>query len=289
MLIHFRNTFYFIFLIVLQGCFDSSEIAKSKKLAESLYLSGKVSSHQIIEKNFSLHYISSASDADLALVFIHGTPGTWRVFAPQLQDARLLRSAQLISIDRPGWGDSAMKKGHMETSLNKQSKLIAPLLKKLRLQNKKVVLVGHSIGATIAPKIAITHPDLVDAVVSLSGDLSEEYFRKPWYNGIASWRLFHAIMPRDVCFASDEVLAMPKNLARLANQWENLDTPFWVVQGGKDSSVDPRNADFAEALVTQNEVKVVFISDAGHLVHLTHADKINGLLLEVVNHVSKQP
>ncbi len=50
-----------------------------------------------------------------------------------------------------------------------------------------------------------------------------------------------------------------------------------------DSLADPKHAIFAEKLSTQNDVKVVHFKDAGHLVNVSHDDKVNRLILHVLN------
>ena len=281
----------YIFLVsvflVLQGCLIPKTIRESEEIAVSLQEEGKLNSYQLIENHFSLHYVSleragQDKDKNVALVFIHGTPGDWKIFGSQLANTRLSQAAQLIALDRPGWGGSVTQSKHAETSLAKQAELIAPLLLKLKENGQKILIAGHSLGATLAPRIAMSFPELVDGAVVIAGDLSEEYFDEGWYNKIGSWDLIHAVLPKTLCYANDEVIGLRYNLQLMHDLWGNLSVPIWVIQGGKDSLVDPRNAEFATNLQTQSSVYVKYFPEAGHLIHLTHKDQVEKILIEAI-------
>ena len=152
-----------------------------------------------------------------------------------------------------------------------------------------MVVVGHSLGATLAPRIAMQFPNLVDGSVAIAGDLTANHLKKEWYNEVVSWKLIQLIMPSALKDANDEVLALPKNLDEMNQHWPKLLSPFWVIQGGKDSLVNPKNADFARSLQTRSDVHVNYFEDAGHLLHITHAKQINSILKDILLQVEKNP
>ena len=269
---------------MLQGCFAPNEIKHSESISQALYASGQVKSREIALENFTLHYVEGGVESSVAMVFIHGTPGYWQVFGPQLENEFLRSNLKLIAIDRPGWGSSSRDYSDDETSLARQSDLIAPLLKKLKDEGREVILVGHSLGATLAPRLAMAYPEFVDGAVAIAGDLSNDFYRKAWYNDLADVGLVSVLLPRALCYANDEVLALPENLIDMEQYWSNYNSPLWVIQGGKDSLVDPRNAQFAESLKTRSDVTVNYYPDGNHLIHINQSDEVNRILAGVAKH-----
>ena len=267
----------------LQGCFVPKEIKRNNQVAEGLMASEQVTQLEFAMDEMLLRYVSTGkTDSDLVMIFIHGTPGDWHVFGEQLGDQALRDEAWLVAIDRPGWGASPLFSGGIDTSLMQQSDWIAPFLKTFKEQNKTVVLVGHSLGATLAPLIAMNYPDLVDGSVVIAGDLTEQYYRKAWYNDLADLRLIRAILPKVMVWANDEVMALKDNLAEMDKLWSSMETPMWVIQGGKDGLVDPRNAEFAEGLGDSMDVTVNFFPEANHLIHLNRPEDVRKILLDVI-------
>ncbi len=274
----YRPTLLILTYLLLHGCTTPDEIKQSKKVSDDLYQQGKFASNQIIQDNFSLHYVAGGSKSDSALIFVHGTPGDWKVFGPQLADKTLSKHFELYSVDRPGWGGSAFKNGGVEKSLTEQAALISELLKKIKAEGKNITVIGHSLGGTLVPILAMQYPQYVDKVIVIAGDLSSDLLKTHWYNELASWTVVHYFIPKELCNANAEVLALKTNLEKISHQWASLDKPMLVVQGEHDGLVDPKNASFAENLNTNSKIQVVRFDKANHLVHLTHSAKINKLI-----------
>lgn len=280
-------------LVLLTGCMPR-EITSTNELAQTLYDEGQlVSDHKLVD-DVRLHYVVRQQLADSVVegpadapvktffVFIHGTPGDWRSFGKQLADNDLASGATLIALDRPSWGGSFFEEERVEPSLGKQAALIAPLLFELKESNPtaRVVLVGHSLGATLAPLIAMVYPKALDAVVVIAGDLNARLVEKKWYNTMLAWPWVRPLLPREICYANDEVVALRKNIEAMEGYWEKLKKPMMVIQGDKDSLVNPLNADYAEHLSTPGGVRVERVVGAGHILHITHAALVNKLLLD---------
>ena len=89
---------------ILSGCLVPDAIKKSESVAQQLYTDGVIQSKNLSHEDTTLHYVAGGNSNKPAIVFIHGTPGSWRVFGPQLEDSALQNSAYLVAVDRPGWG-----------------------------------------------------------------------------------------------------------------------------------------------------------------------------------------
>jgi pimeloyl-ACP methyl ester carboxylesterase len=268
---------------VLSACLVPGEVAQSEYTARGLMGDDKVHSHYVAVNGARLHYMTRGAGSEALVIFIHGTPGSWSIFSSQLADSRLSKQAVLVAPDRPGWGGS-MAAYSGDDSLEGQSKQLIPFITALKneYKAKHLVLVGHSLGASLVARIAMDAPELIDAIVVLAGDLSDQVSAAHWYNALASWKLVSWAVPDALKKANKEVLQLDSSLAAMKPMWRNLSVPLLVVQGLNDELVHPRHADFAEGLTTRSEVRVVKIKNAGHLLLISHAEQINQLLLEVI-------
>ncbi|WNO09459.1 alpha/beta hydrolase [Teredinibacter sp. KSP-S5-2] len=274
-------------VVFLSSCYMPEEIKRSRVTSESLYDHGILTSHQKIMGSMSLHYVTTASDKELVIVFIHGTPGDWTMFGPQMNDSEMQAKAALVAIDRPGWGGSAFVDGGAEHSLEKQVEYLAPLLRLLRQKHSSLVVVGHSLGGTLAPLLGYKYPELVDGVIVIAGDLSAERMQLRWYNHVLSWLWVNSLVPKTLCKANEEVLGLSRSLKKLEQYWPGFEVPMLVVQGTKDHLVDPMNADYAEKLLTGNRISVEKIPGANHLVHLSHSKRVNRLIFHFSQELSR--
>ncbi len=222
------------------------------------------------------------------LLFLHGTPGQWDNWGRYLADPRLQARATLIAVDRPGFGDSG--RGDMVPSLAEQSRLLAPLLG--RAGEAKTWVVGHSLGGPIAAKLAMDYPDRVAGVVMIAPSIAAKYENPRWFNHLADTWLARALAGTWVQrqFADDdlynsnaEIMPLAAELAEIEPDWSRLRMPLIVVQGGKDTLVDPRTADWAEAKLPRPNTRVIRLPDHDHFLIWSDYPRCAGLLIELLD------
>lgn len=272
-------------VVNISGCFLPSVIADSEQLADEM-LARKQVAHHVIENELSvMHSVVRSSEHKTLIIFVHGTPGSWKVFSPQLDDNELFARASLLSIDRPGWGKSSAKVKDYQFSIDSQSQQIGTLLKQLKIDFSadRVILVGHSLGASLIPRIAMDFPEDVDGVVAIAGSLGDIYPSDHWYNVAASTFIVNKILPEALRKANVEVKATKSGLTAMMSLWSGLAAPMLVIQGGKDGLVDPRHADFAEQLNTKGGIDVIRLEEAGHILQLTHTALINKSIADFID------
>ncbi len=279
-----KSVMSLLFAFVAVSCFKPSTVKETERRAKALSKQADMSADYVLTDDVKLHYVSRG-DGRRLIVFVHGTPGSWTIFSPQLDNLLLVESARVIAIDRPGWGQSKLLTKTYDDSLAAQSRVLGSALTKIRARYDatELVLVGHSLGASLVPRIAMDYPELADAVISIAGDLTHKYPATHWYNGLADWSIVRWMVPYEMQRANDEVLSIGSGLLAMQPLWQGLGVPFLVVQGENDGLVNPKHAMFAEKLSTRNYVKVVRFKGAGHLVHVSHDDKVNRLILDVLN------
>lgn len=171
------------------------------------------------------------------LLFVHGSPGDWKSWASYLKAPELAGFSTRIAVDRPGFGGSY--EGGVMPSLREQAALLTALIP----PEKKVIVVGHSLGGPLAAWMAIDAPDRVCAAVSIAGSLSSKHEAPRWYNQIADMGLLNWGIPRELIQSNQEMMLLATELVQLESSLGKLRVPFVVMQGGKDSLVDPATAD----------------------------------------------
>ena len=168
------------------------------------------------------------------LLFVHGSPGDWKAWSYYLKSPELASFAERIAIDRPGFGGSAQ--GAVVTDLRQQAALMAQLIP----DGQKAIVVGHSLGGPLAVWMAIDSPDKVCGVVSIAGSLSSRYEAPRWYNLLADSALLAWAVPNEMAWSNREMMVLSAELRKLEAAAGQLRIPVTLIQGEKDSLVDPQ-------------------------------------------------
>lgn len=194
------------------------------------------------------------------LLFVHGSPGDWKAWTYFLKSPELAGFANRIAIDRPGFGGSG--RGIVVTDLRQQAALIAQLIP----DGKKAIVVGHSLGGPLAVWMAIDAPDKVCGAVSIAGSLSSRYEAPRWYNLLADSDLLGWAVPLEMAWSNQEMMALSGELRKLEAAASQLRIPVTVIQGGKDSLVEPKTVDEFEKYAPAAWLKVKNLPAETHFV-----------------------
>lgn len=210
----------------------------------------------------TIHYAEVGQPGKPLVIFIHGTPGSWEAYAGYLADPDLSERAHMISVDRPGFGSSDYK--NLEPSLQRQAALLRPLLD-FDHTGSGAILVGHSLGAPLAARMAMDFPSLVGGLVLVAPSLDPELENPRWYNRAATYYVVSWAVPTPLMLANKEVMFLRRELEYMVPLWKSISVPVIVIQGEQDELVMPANADFAERMV-QSRLKTVRVPEAGHFI-----------------------
>ncbi len=194
------------------------------------------------------------------LLFVHGSPGDWKAWSYYLKTPELAGFAKRIAIDRPGFGESG--KGVVVTDLRQQAKLIAGLIP----QGQKAIVVGHSLGGPLAVWMAIDAPDKVCGAISIAGSLSSRLEEPRWYNLLADSALLSWAVPLEMRWSNQEMMALSGELGKLEAAANQLRVPVTLVQGGKDSLVDPRTVEEFEKYAPASWLRIRNLPTETHFV-----------------------
>ncbi len=213
------------------------------------------------------------------LLFIHGAPGSSADFYRYLRDPDLNKKANLISMDRLGYGYSDY--GKAETSITEQAKSAFFILTKNQL--KYVVVIGWSYGGPIAAKMAYLYPEIIKHAVLIAPAISpkdEKYFA---LGKLAKWKMTRWMIPKAFRVAEDEKLSHVKELELMLPDWSKMPTPISYYQGDKDKIVPYANAKFIKDHMPADKLKLVTIKNGSHFIAFKNYPLIKAELLRILN------
>jgi pimeloyl-ACP methyl ester carboxylesterase len=229
-----------------------------------------------------INYLHVGNDSLPLVVFVHGSPGSLSAFIDFMADSALLKRAQLITVDRAGFGESNF--GYGEKSLQKQSQYLRPILEKYK-NNKPVILVGHSLGGPVIARMAMDYQPMINGLVLVAGSIdpelepNETWFRAPLATPFLSW-----ILPRSFRASNYEIYKLKPELQDMLPLWKNITCKVTVIQGYKDDLVSPANVDFAKKmLVNASSVDYILKDEMSHFIPWQHPELIREAVVNLLD------
>lgn len=226
-------------------------------------------------------YVKAGDESRPLVVFVHGSPGSLSAFIDFMADSTLLEHAQLITVDRPGFG--AANFGYAEPSLQRQAAVLKPLIEENR-KNRPVILVGHSLGGPVIARMAMDYPELIDGLVFVAASIDPDLEPDEWFRGPLATPFLKWLLPRSLRASNDEIYKLKPELQRMLPLWSKITCPVTVIQGKKDSLVPPGNADFAQKMLVNTNVKLLMDESMNHFVPWTHPHLIRNAVLDIMPH-----
>lgn len=243
--------------------------------------------HYYMAQGRRLRYVAAGSDSLPTLLFLHGSPGSISYYSRRYRDSSLQGSFRIYAVDRPGYGYSGL--GMPEPSIKKQAEMIRPLLDSLHKVQHPVIIVGSSYGASIACRIAMDHPELVDGLVLTGpaiGPGRETYFAISPI--IEHWSI-RWFIPRIFRSANTEKMHHKEELEKMLPYWKNIRVPVYYLQGIDDDIVDTSNASFArQQMVNVPSLEIKFLDGRKHLLARYEWQAIRTAILDIYEKVRKR-
>jgi pimeloyl-ACP methyl ester carboxylesterase len=214
---------------------------------------------------------------------------------------RLPGALRLIALDLPGHGESDPAPG---VSIEAYAVAVADFL--IAVDCGPVVVVGHSLGGSIAIALAARRPALVSGLVLIAScvklplvDSVGERFvaylpgplRRLLFFSMAKKALFAPDAPADAIAVTmgelrscrPETIVADVRAARamdLTQQAAALDVPTLVLAGSRDRLTTPALAERLSGLIRRSRLRIV--DGAGHMLPLEAADRVNGEIMTFV-------
>jgi pimeloyl-ACP methyl ester carboxylesterase len=227
-----------------------------------------------------MRYASIGNDTLPTLLFIHGSPASLSIYNDYYKDPFFLHTFKMYAVDRPGYGYSGL--GRPEPSIQKQAAMIRPVLDSLNKIRKPVIVMAGSYGTSVACRLIMDNPHLVDGLVLVAPSLApgeETIYSVSWP---AAHPAVNWFVPRMLQSANAEKLAHKEELTKMVPYWKNIHIPVMYLQGADDELIDTTNASFARKhLVNAPYLDIQFIKNQPHFIAFTARPLIKEKILQM--------
>lgn len=230
--------------------------------------------------NHEMFYAETGSDTNRLVLFVHGAPGSWDAYMKYLGDTVLMHRAQLISVDRPGYGKSGF--GQSVTSIEEQAAMIKPILDANK-SGKPAILVGHSLGGPVIARLAMDYPDKVGALIFLAPAIDPDNEKIYAISYPANWKIFRWMVPTVWKVTNDEKLSHVAELQKMIPLWSGIKIPCTYMYGKKDGIVPPVNVEFAKKMLVNAHLQISAFDDENHFIPWTKQDSITRVILNYLH------
>ncbi|RYF49352.1 MAG: alpha/beta hydrolase, partial [Cytophagaceae bacterium] len=214
------------------------------------------------------------------IIFVHGAPSSLSFFNGFFKDTALLHRAQLVSVDRPGYGYSDF--GRVEPSILRQAELLQPLINRYK-NATDLIVVGSSYGGSVSARLAMNNPGVIDQVVFVSSALGPGLERT---YGISYWvdkAPLRALVPPLLRLANDEKLAHKKALEAILPDWSRITSGITMLHGQRDELVYPTNVAFAKRQLRNAQFKQFILAESRHDIVDNKREYIASILLSILS------
>ncbi|WP_080057441.1 alpha/beta fold hydrolase [Spirosoma aerolatum] len=214
------------------------------------------------------------------VLFVHGAPSSLSFFTDFFKDTTLLNRAQLVAVDRPGYGFSDF--GRVETSIIRQAEYLQPLIDRYK-KAPYLMVVGSSYGGSVSARLAMNNPDRVDHVVFVSSALGPGLERTYPISYFANSPLVRWGVPPLLRLANDEKLAHRKALEAILPDWPKIRASITMLHGQLDELVYPTNISFAQQHLVNAKVKQFLLPENRHDIVFNKREYMTQIILDILN------
>ena len=247
------------------------------------HVGGKNSQSGYTGKERTIRFMETpASKSDSALpvvLFVHGAPSSLSFFNEFFKDTMLLNRAQLVAVDRPGYGYSDF--GQVETSIINQAECLQPLIDRYK-KAPYLMVVGSSYGGSVSARLAMNNPDRINHVVFVSSALGPGLERTYPISYFADSPLIHWGVPPLLRLANDEKLAHRKALEAILPDWPKIRANITMLHGKLDDLVYPTNVSFAQHHLVNAQVKQFILPENRHDIVFNKRQYMTEILLDIL-------
>ena len=188
------------------------------------------------------------------IAFIHGSPSSSSFWVKMMRDSSLRARANLLAIDRPGYGGSGL--GQPMISVAEQAENVYEIIQQRRPgKDQRLVLHGSSYGGTVSARIAMDHPAEIDGLLLQSASMAPREEFTYWISRPTNHWSLRWLMPRAIKTVNTEKLNHEPQLEEMAKLWDRITAQVVIAHGTDDWLIYPPNAYYAcDQLVNAEEV-----------------------------------
>ena len=223
------------------------------------------------------------------LVFVHGSPSSSAFWFNMLRDSTLRSAANLLAVDRPGYGGSGL--GIPMISVEEQARNVAAIIKRRQANpNQPIILHGSSYGGTVSARIAMDFPDLINGLLLQSASTAPREEYTYWVTHPTSHWSLSWLLPSAIQTANSEKLSHQEQLEDMVDNWANIKASTVILHGTDDWLIYPPNAYYTcDKLVNAKEVVHHMVSGKQHDLIWTAPKLLKKYLLKLIKHEQAGP
>ncbi|KAF7495844.1 Epoxide hydrolase 3 [Sarcoptes scabiei] len=155
--------------------------------------------HKIFKlEKIKIHCVCSERKDSQVMLFLHGFPENWFSWRYQLEHFQ--NEYQTVAMNLRGYGESDKPEGiasyGIDRLVNDVFELVTILIENTR--NKKIILVAHDWGASIAWYFAMLYPELIEKLIIMNGTHPNAFrnqIENDWRQFFSSWYMFFFQLP----------------------------------------------------------------------------------------------
>lgn len=238
----------------------------------------------------------------LALVFVHGWSCNRSFWAGQMEP--FSRQFKVVAVDLAGHGDSG--RNREKWTIQSYGDDVAAVVKKLDL--KRVILIGHSMGGDVIPEAALRLPGRVVGLIWLdtykklgAGRSPEEVqafvakFRPNFSGATRDFVRSMFVSTSDPALVERVALVMSSAPPSIA--LPSLDSAFSYSREMPQTlerlhlpviAINPENAPTDVASLDHYGVQVIFMPGVGHFLMMEDPKRFNGFLSEAIGRLNRE-
>lgn len=288
----FRGMLYFFTAVILLwifavqcGCFPMR--TPDREWPAEMQKDGQKKSVQFVDvaaaSGRRIHAaVMQSADSLPWVVLIHGSPGSADAFMHYLSDTLLSGKANLVALDRPGFGYTSGF-GKPEPSQAVQAEAVKAVMDHLA-PGKKVILAGHSLGGPVAARFAMDYPDLTAGLILAAGSIDPDQEKHPWWQWAVDNPPMRWLIPKSLWTSNAEIIPLEGELKAMLPMWDKITCPVRVVHAKDDSLVPVENADFARKMIKNSPDMQFNIMEKGdHFFVWTNESILRNTILELLH------
>lgn len=223
------------------------------------------------------------------LIFIHGWFGSWRYWWPAMQ--ALSTHHRTFALDLWGFGDST--KASDKYSLSDNVTLLEEFVERLGIA-APAVLVGHGIGAAVALRYTLRHPQKVVRLATVAFPIQGKHLNSHLFEGAEATATLNRVAGKGNRFpeielelhktdpAAIEALAAEVKEGDFAPELAQLSCPLLLLFGAQDSLVEHPNGASATLLAGSANRAAIILESCNHFPMLEETAKFNRLILDFI-------
>ena len=150
------------------------------------------------------------------------------------------------------------------------------------VEERQIILVGHSFGGPIVAKSAVLNP-AISSIVMLA-PVNDPYNEKLfWVSYVGKWGITRWMMSKAIRVATDEKFSHAEELKKIENDWSELSVPVVHIHGEKDWIAPIENVDWSSKNINTKYLKLIVGEKLDHFIPFTNQDLVVDELLKLIS------